>query len=76
MKNVASLFTDEALRELKEQLDIELVDDKDYTDDELDELYCRITDEFPYEFDADGRSLPLGEIFESIIDVFCMNGLV
>lgn len=76
MKNVASLFSGEALNELQKQLGIVLSDEHDYTEDELEELYEQITDGFPYEFDDDGRPRHLGRIFECIVDVFCNNGLV
>ena len=76
MKNIASLFSPDARVELKRQLNIELSDSHDYTGDELETLYERITDDFPYAFDADGEPLRMGVIFESIIDVFVKNKLI
>lgn len=73
MKNFASLFSEDAREELKKQLGIELSDTHDYTEEELDKLYCRITDDFPYEYDQDGEPLRMGEIFEGMIDVFVKN---
>ncbi len=68
MKGLASRFSEEALEELKKQLGIELDDDHDYTNDELSDLYCRVTEDFPYEFDAEGEPLRMGWIFEEIVD--------
>ena len=76
MKNVASLFPEECREELKTHPGIELSDTYDYTEKELDVLYCQITDDFPYEFDQDGEPLRMGEIFENIIDVFAKNKLI
>lgn len=75
MKNIASLFSQEARQELEKQLGIVLSDERDYSANELEDLYERITDDFPYEFDADGEPLRMGRIFESIIDVFCKENL-
>lgn len=75
MKKVASLFSGEARQELEKRLDIVLSDEHDYSDDELKILYEKITDDFPYAFDADGNPLRMGRIFEDIIDVFCKNNL-
>ncbi len=69
MKNLASLFSLEALRELEKQLGIKIDDNKDYTSDELEELYDKITDEFPYGYGEDGEPLYMGKVFEGIIDV-------
>lgn len=76
MRNVASLFSEEARAELEKQLGIALSDGYDYSWDELESLYEQITDRFPYEFDADGNPLRMGRIFEDIIDIFCKNKLV
>lgn len=75
MKNVASLFSAEAQKELSVQLNIVLSDEYDYSDDELMDLYARITDEFPYSFDANGRPLRMGRIFEEILNVFHRKNL-
>ena len=69
MKGVASHFSTDALGELKSQLGIELSDVHDYTEDELLDIYERVTDNFPYVFDADGEPLRMGRIFEEIVDV-------
>jgi len=77
LKNVASFFPKEALAELKAQLGIELSNEKDYSEDELSDLYNKITEDFPYAYDSDtGGPLHLGRIFESIVDTFLKNGLV
>lgn len=75
MKNIASLFSDRARTALKESLGITLSDDRDYSQDELEQLYERITDEFPYSFDSDGSPQDSGMIFDEIIDTFCKNKL-
>ncbi len=74
MKGLASRFSAEALVELKKHLGIELDDDHDYSQTELNDLYDRITDDFPYEFDAEGKPLRMGRIFEGMIDA--LSGLV
>ena len=75
MKNVASLFTLRMQEELKKHLNIELSDVHDYSDDELEELYARITEDFPYEFGPNGELLDMGQVFEDMIDVFVLNKL-
>lgn len=70
MADLASRFSGEAREELKKQLGIELEDDRDYTEEELLDLYEQITLDFPYSYDADGNPNRLGRIFEEIIDVF------
>lgn len=76
MKMVASMFSGEARKALRDHLSIDLSDDHDYTEDELEDLYDRITEEFPYVYGDDGEPLPLGSLFESIIDVFADRKLV
>lgn len=76
MKNIASLFSTEARKELKDHLGIELSEGHDYSDDELNSLYDAITDEFPYDYDENGNPGALGSTFESIIDVFAKNKLI
>ena len=76
MKNLAELFTEDARSALKEHLGIALVNDHDYSTDELDEMYEKITANFPYEFDESGEPQRMGLIFESILDVFIQNKLV
>lgn len=75
MKNVASLFSGGAKEALQESLGITLSDDHDYSRDELEQLYERITDEFPYSYDPDGSPQESGMIFDEIIDTFCENKL-
>lgn len=75
MKNIASLFSDRARTALRESLGITLSDDRDYSQNELEQLYERITDEFPYSFDSDGSPQEPGMIFDEIIDTFCENKL-
>ncbi len=75
MKNVASLFSDKMKEELKKSLGIEITDEYDYSDDEMEELFYQITENFPYEFDSEGNPLEMGQIFEDIIDVFVRNKL-
>ena len=76
MKNIAELFTDDALNALKEQVGIVLSNDYDYSEDQLGEIYEKITAEFPYEFDSNGEPQRLGYIFESILNVFIQNKLI
>lgn len=76
MKNVASLFTQEARAALENQLGIALSDGHDYSDEELGGLYERITEEFPYSFDENGEPDPMGLLFESLLDTFITNKLV
>lgn len=75
MKNVASLFSSEARKALEEKLGIIFSDEHDYSRHELQVLYERISDNFPYAFDAAGEPLEMGRIFEEIINVFCQNHL-
>lgn len=76
MRNVASLFNEETLNALKEELDICLTDNHDYSQEELDDIFMKIEDDFPYEYDKDGMPLRLGRIFEDLIDTFQHNNLV
>ena len=74
MKNIASRFSADARLALKRELDIELSDEQDYTSDELEDLYNRIADDFPYSYDANGEPLELGRLFEEIMNVFSSPG--
>lgn len=76
MKHVASLFADEALNALEKYLGVSLSDEKDYTMDELSDLYDRITEEFPYQFNSDGTPAESGAMFEQLLDVFVKNKLI
>lgn len=70
MKNVASYFSTKARAVLKRELNIVLSDEKDYSHSELEALYNRITDDFPYSYEEDGTPTEMGQIFEEIINVF------
>lgn len=74
MKNVASKFSEEALLALRRELSIDLSDEKDYSADDLEDLYDQIVSDFPYEYDKDGSPLELGKLFEEIVDVFTLPG--
>ena len=76
VKGIASLFTDEARAELDRQLGIVLSDDYDYSSEELSEMYDRIADDFPYAYGDNGAPLPMGRIFDSIIDIFVKKRLI
>lgn len=75
VKGVASLFSLEARQSLRDYLNIILNDEYDYSKEELVDLYEKITDEFPYEYGANGEPLLTAKIFESILDVFYKNKL-
>lgn len=68
MKGLASIFTEKEQKALQEHCGLVLWDDKDYTSDEILEIYDLVCDTFPYEYDADGYPLELGWIFEHIVD--------
>lgn len=84
MKNVASLFKKEALDALEEVLDIRLIDEHDYSQEELDDIYAQIELDFGDKaddlgkdlYDYDGNPTKLGEIFEYWIDAFPAHGFV
>ena len=73
MIGVRSVFTDEELEFMESSIGLELSDTKDYSDDELDDVYWRITEELPHDYDEDGYPLKTGKLFESIIDKFLEN---
>lgn len=73
MKNVASYFSAKARTALKQELGIELSNSKDYSQSELEDLYDRITEEFPYSYSDDGTPTEMGQLFEEIIDVFTFS---
>lgn len=77
MKNVASLFTLEMHKALQSQLDVVLSDEHDYSEEELELLFERIIDEFPFEYAEDEGGHPLGltSVMEDMIDVFQKNKL-
>ena len=68
IKGLASVFTEKEQTALLEHCGIALSDTKDYTGDEILEIYDLVCDTFPYEYDADGYPLELGWIFEHIVD--------
>ncbi len=70
MKGVRSVFTEEELNFIKTYTGIEFSDDKDYSDDEIVDIYERLTDELPYDYDDDGYPKKNGRLFESIVDKF------
>lgn len=72
MVNINRYFDDEALDELQ-KIGISFNPEHDYSDEEMSEIYSDITDNFPYEFDADGEPKRMGQIFERIIDTFVQN---
>lgn len=75
IKKFASMFTEEVRIALQEHLQIKLSDDYDYSDDEIEELFDRITADFPYSYDDEGEPLEMGRVFEDIIDTFYKNNL-
>lgn len=75
MKSISKWFSKDALDELR-KMGIELDDNRDYTDDDLLDLYERITEEFPYAYDEDGMPLRTGKIFEEIVDAFEEMGAI
>ena len=68
MKGLASIFTEKEQKALQQHCGFVLRDDKDYTRDEILEIYDLVCDTFPYEYDDDGYPLELGWIFEHIVD--------
>lgn len=76
MKSIASLFTAPMKEALKEQLGVELSDHHDYSVDELETIYDRITEEFPLGYDASGAPVGLTKHMEDMIDVFVKNKLI
>ncbi len=70
MKRVKSVFTAEELDFMKTNIGLELSDDKDYSTDELLDIYELILDELPHEYDEEGYPLKAGRLFESIVDKF------
>lgn len=70
MTGVRSVFDQEELDFIESSIGLVLSDTKDYTDDELLEIYDLITEELPCEFDEEGYPLKTGWLFEHIIDKF------
>lgn len=76
MKSITTHFSAEALEELRKQMGIVLDDEHDYSDDEIGNLYVKVTDEFPYEYGGDGEQLRMGRIFDEIVDALIELGAV
>ncbi len=73
MTGLRSLF-DEEQNEMLKDIGVDLSDDKDYTDDELIDIYDTITSHYQVAaFDKDGEPLPICYAWESIIDTFFDN---
>lgn len=73
MTGVKSVFSPEELRFMERTIGLQLSDSKDYSSDELLDIYDRITEDLPYEYDDDGTPCEGGRLFESIIDKFIDN---
>ena len=70
MKNVKSLFN-EKQNKMLEEIGVNLSADKDYTDDELDDIYDKITEHYQVAaFDKNSDPLPIAKEWEKIIDIF------
>ena len=68
MTGVRSVFSEEEL-EFMESSGLVLSDTKDYTQEDLLDLYDQIT-ELPYAYDEDGYPLREGRLFERIMDKY------
>ena len=68
MKYLSKWFSKDALEELS-KMGVKIDDDFDYSDNDLLDLYEKITEEFPYAYDEDGIPLRMGIIFEEIVDI-------
>lgn len=70
MKNIKSLFNDKQ-NEMLKTIGVTLLNDKDYTSEELDDIYDKITDHYQVAaFDKNGEPLPIAREWEKIIDTF------
>lgn len=69
MKKVKSLFDSKQLKMLKE-IGIELSDEKDYNDDELDDIYDEITGHYQVAAFKEGEPVGITADWEEIIDTF------
>lgn len=75
MTKIRSLFNSEENKML-EEIGVVLVDDKDYSDDELDDIYDIITAYYQVScFDKFSKPLPSARKWESISDWFYDNCL-
>lgn len=73
MTGVKSVFSLEEQSFMENTMGLHLSDTKDYSDDELLEIYDRITENLPHDYDEDGTPSKNGRLFESIIDKFIDN---
>lgn len=70
MKGICSIFNKDQL-ELLKSINISLFDEKDYSPEELDEIYTQITDYYQVAaFDKNSEPLPIAKEWERIIDTF------
>ena len=69
MTRVRSVFTEEELSFMESAVGLVLSDTKDYSDDEMLDIYDLIT-ELPYAYDDEGTPLEQGRLFESIMDKY------
>ncbi len=70
MKGICSIFNKDQL-ELLKSINISLSDEKDYSSEELDEIYTQITDYYQVAaFDKNSEPLPIAKEWERIIDTF------
>lgn len=70
MKGICSIFNKDQL-ELLKSINISLSDEKDYSPEELDEIYTQITDYYQVAaFDKNSEPLPIAKEWERIIDTF------
>ena len=68
MKGIFSIFNKDQL-ELLKSINISLSDEKDYSLEELDEIYTQITDYYQVAaFDENSEPLPIARDWERIID--------
>lgn len=68
MIGLASMFTVKEQQALQKYCGIVLNDDKDYTDDEILEIYELFCETFPHEYDSKGRPMETALLFEHIVD--------
>lgn len=70
MKGICSIFNKDQL-ELLKSINISLSDEKDYSPEELDDIYTQITDYYQVAaFDENSEPLPIARDWERIIDTF------
>ena len=74
MKGIFSIFNKDQL-ELLKSINISLSDEKDYSLEELDEIYTQITDYYQVAaFDENSEPLPIARDWERIIDTLYDEG--